>query len=206
MRKPLVLAAVAALSVGLATPSLAAGKLPKSKPLVVKDVAGDANGLTSQAGLPAPVDNTATPANAKDADILSFSLARLDDGKKAIGLKATLTLAAPPAQARDYRIRLSSPTCSTYFLEYEFAPALGGTGEIRDNCAVATGSTATFTPVDAAVVGNSIVWTIPRGAFTGDVKIGTVMQVHGAESSVETVAIAPQLDSVKLETTYKIGQ
>ena len=206
MRKTAVLTALALTTAALSSPAFAAPKLPKAKVLTVKDVAGDANGLGGQFGQSTPADNTATPANLKDADILSFSLARLDNGKKALGLKATLTLAAPPAQARDYRIKLSSPTCSTYFLEYEFAPALGGSGEIRDNCAVATGSTATFTPVDAAVVGNSIVWTIPRGAFTGDVTLGTVMTVHGAEASVETAAIFPTLDSVIAETTYKIGQ
>ncbi len=205
MRTTVVLTALAATAVTLTTPSFAAApKLPKAKPLVVKDVAGDANGLGGQFGVPTPADNTSTPASVKDADILSFTLARLDDGKTVKGLRATLTLAAPPAQGRDYRIRMSAPGCTTYYLEYEYFPALGGQGEIRDTCD--GGASATFTPVDAAVVGNSIVWTVTKGAFTGGVKIGTLLQVHGAEASVETAAIFPTLDSARTETTYRVGQ
>ena len=208
MRKTAVLSALALTTAALSSPAFAAPKLAKAKVLLVKDTAGDANFLTSQLGVGA-VDNVATPTSLKDSDILSFSLARLDNGTKVKAVVATLNLAAAPTSGRDYRIKMASPSCSTYFLEFEWLPggALAPAGEIRDNCApLPAGSTANFTPVDAVIKGSSIVWTIPISAFTGDVKLGTVLTVKGAESSVETVAIAPQIDRVTVNTTYKIGQ
>lgn len=191
---------VVAGSAGAATSS----KLPKSKPLVVTDAAGDADGSNNQFGLlPAAAPSAGGALSQKSADIVSFRLARADDGRKVKALIGTLTLSAPPAQGTDYRIRMSSAGCTTYFLEYEFPPGLGGAGEVRENC---SGSNA-FDPVDTAIVGNSIVWTIPISALPGTVKLGEVMTVKGAQTSLDSgAAVIPGLDQVMTDTTYKIGQ
>jgi hypothetical protein len=205
MRRSLVLVAVCAATVTLATPSLAGPKLAKAAPLVVKDAAGDANAVNDQGGLlPTAPEQSNSAANQASADIVSFSLGRTDDGKKVKAFVGTLTLAAPPAQGTDYRIRMSTAECSTYFLEYEFAPGLGASGEVRETCD--GGTTATFDPVDATVTGSTITWTIPVKSLPGTVKLGTVLTVEGAQTSVETAVIFPGLDQVVTDKTFKIGQ
>ena len=206
MRRSLVLAVVAVASVGLAAPSLAGPRLAKAVPLTVKDAADDANGFNSQGGLlPAsPPEQSNGTLSMKSADILSFTLGRKDDGKKVTALVGTLTLAAPPAQGTDYRIRMSTPDCSTYFLEYEFPAGLGASGEVRENCGGAT--TAAFDPVDATVVGSTITWTIPIKGMPGSAKLGTVLTVKGAQTSVETAAIFPGIDQVVTNQPFTIGQ
>ena len=204
MRKPVVLIAVCAASVALAGPSFAGGKLAKASPLVVKDAAGDANGVNDQGGLLPGVPEQSGAGSQGSADIVSFSLGRTDDGKKVKAFVGTLTLAAPPAEGTDYRIRMSTAECATYFLEYEWAPGLAAAGEVRHDCDGAP--TATFEPVDAAVNGNTITWTIPIKSLPGTAKLGTVLTVEGAQTSVETAVIFPGLDQVSTDKTFKIGQ
>jgi hypothetical protein len=205
MRKSVVLVAVCTASVALAGPSFAGGKLAKAAPLVVKDASGDANAMNNQGGLlPAAPEQSNESTSQKSADIVSFSLGRLDDGKKVKAFVGSLTLAAPPAQGTDYRIRMSTAECSTYFLEYEWAPGLGASGEVRHTCD--GGTTATFEPVDAAVSGNTITWTIPIKSLPGTAKLGTVLTVKGAQTSVETAVIFPGIDQVMTDKTFKIGQ
>lgn len=205
MRKPLVLVVVCAAAVALAGPSFAGGKLAKAVPLVVKDATGDANGLNDQGGLlPAAPEQSNETVNRKSADIVSFSLGRKDDGKTVKALVGTLTLAAPPAQGTDYRIRMSTPECSTYFLEYEWPPGFGPAGEVRHNCD--GGTTSKFEPVDASVSGNTITWTIPIKGLPGTARLGTVLTVKGAQASVETAVIFPGLDQVVTDKRFKIGQ
>jgi hypothetical protein len=206
MRKSLVLVAVCLVVGGVGSPSFAGGKLAKPSPLVVKDASGDANGLNDQGGLlPAsPPEQSNDAVSQKSADIVSFRLGRTDDGKKVKAFVGSLTLAAPPAQGTDYRIRMSTADCSTYFLEYEFAPGLGAQGEVRENCD--GGTTATFDPVDATVTGNTITWTIPVKGMPGTAKLGTVFTVKGAQTSVETAVIFPGLDQVVTDKTFTVGQ
>jgi hypothetical protein len=209
MRKVLALSAAAALAVGMAGPSMAAVKkkpsLPKSKPLIVQDAQGDANGINDNFGLlPASPPEQSTPQGERTAaDIVSYELGRLDDGKQVTALVGKLTLAAAPDQGTDYRIRMSAGDCDTYFLEYEFAPALGGNGEVRMACGGST--SATFVDVDTKVVGNTIIWTLPTKSIPGGLKLGTTRSVHGAQTSGETAVIPPGIDQVVNEATYKIG-
>lgn len=194
MRRSLLLGAVCIAAVGVASPSFAGGP---SSPLTVKDAAGDANGFNDQFGLlPAgPPEQSNDSLSQKSADIVSFSLAR--KGKLFVG---TLTLAAPPAQGTDYRIRMSAPGCSTYFLEYEFAPALPPTGEVRHTCD--GGTSAVFDPVDATVTGSTITWAIPVKGMPGGLKAGAALTVKGAQTSVETAAIIPGIDQVRADKTF----
>ena len=213
MRKQLVCLLIAATATTLTAPAMAASKakkppkLPAAHPLVVTDPAGDANGLNDQGGLlPASPPSTSQGSDAA-SDILSFTLARKDDGTKITHLVGTLTLAAPPTTNRDYRITMSAPGCSFYYLEVSMTP-LGTKYSIRETCnATATSTTSKFDPVDGAVVGNSIVWTVPLSSLPGDVKVGTPLSVTGAEAAFdEGAAIFPSFDVVSTDSTYKIGQ
>jgi hypothetical protein len=196
VRKPVVTLALIAVGAVLVTPAVAAPKLAKPKPLVVKDLAGDATGL-----------GAAAPTSQPDADIVSFSLSRKDNGKKVTALVGKLTLAAPPTEGHDYRIVMAVDGCSTYYLEYEYVAVLGGNSYIRQNCDGA--ATATFTDVTAELVGNSVVWTVPVSALPGPVKVGTPLSVEGAEAVLhEGAVIFGVLDEAPAPagTTYKIGQ
>ena len=210
MRKPLVALVLVGTCVGLATPSFAAGspKLAKATKLVVTDVAGDANGLNTQGGLvPVAPPVPGTPANLKQADILSFSLGRKDDGKKVKALVGTLTTAGPSDKGVDYRIRMSAPGCTTFYLELERS-ALGDSAYLRHNCTEgeATSGGANFDPIDVVISGSTITWTVPISALPGDVKLGSVLEVKGAQTSADHAAIFPGIDEVITSTSFKIGQ
>ena len=211
MRTTLVALVLGATALGLATPSVAATpkKLPKAKPLVVKDAAGDATGLNSQGGLaPAsPPALPASPTSLAQADILSFSLGRKDNGTKVKALVGTMTLAGAPATGTDYRIRMSAPGCSTYFLELEFSP-LGQSAFLRNTCTEgeATSAGTVFDPIEATITGKTITWTVPISALSGDVKVGTPLTVTGAQTSGDTgAAIVPGIDEVLVDATYVVG-
>jgi hypothetical protein len=196
VRKPVVFLALVAVGAALVTPAAAAPKLAKSKPLVIKDVAGDATGL-----------GAAAPTSQADADIISFTLSRKDKGKKVTALVGKLTLAAAPTEGHDYRIVMSVEGCSTYYLEYEYAAVLGGNSYIRQNCDGAP--TSTFTDVTADIVGKSVVWTVPISALPGPVKVGTPLNVEKAEAVLhEGAVIFGVLDEAPAPegTTYKVGQ
>ena len=204
MRRVLVLLATVLTLVGVAAPSLAAGKLAPAKPLVVKDATGDANAMNSQNGsAPVPEQSNET-VNQKSADIVSFSLGRKDDGKTVKSFIGTMTLAAPPAKGTDYRIRMKTDDCPTYFLEYEVPLALGASAYVRQNCGGAP--TSSFDPVDVRVSGNTIMWIVPAKRLPGLAKLGTVLTVTGAQTSGDTAVIFPGIDEVRVNNTFVIGQ
>lgn len=206
MRKPVVYLALAAAAAAMITPAAAGPKLAKPKPLVVKDLAGDANFVNGQGGLlPADPGSFATPVQDAGSDIISFTLTRKDNGRKVTALVAKLTLAAAPASERNFRIRMSSPECSTYFIEYDSSTALGASASLRENCDPDS-PTAAFNPIDAVVSGSTITWTIPINSLPGDVKLGTVLEVQGAQVSVETAVIIPGVDEVVVAKSFKVGQ
>jgi hypothetical protein len=200
-----VLAAAVVLAIATTGLVSAASAGSKPVPLTVTDVADDANGLNDQFGLlPAAPEQSNGAVSQKSADILSFTLGRKDVGGKPKAFVGTMTLAAPPAQGTDYRIRMTAPGCTTYFLEYEYAPALDPAGEVRHTCD--GGTSAVFEPVDVTVTGSTITWTIPIKGMPGGLKMGTPLSVKGAQTSVETVAIIPGLDQVRVDKTFVIGQ
>lgn len=206
MRRSAVLAVVGVTSVVLAAPSFAGPKVAKAQPLTVKDAVGDANGINDQGGLlPVAPEQSNDATSQKSADIVSFTLGRKDVAGKPKFFVGSLTLAAPPAQGTDYRIRMSTDGCSTYFLEYEFPPGLGASGEVREDC---DGSpTGNFDPVDAVVSGNTITWTIPIKGMPGTAGLGTVFQVDGAQTSADSgAAIFPGIDQVVTDKTFRVGQ
>lgn len=205
------LALATALGASLAVPAAAglstasAAGLAKARPLTVTDAKGDANFLNSQNGI-APVPEQSNEAvNQKAADILSFTLGRKDDGKTVKSFIGTMTLAAPPEAGYDYRIRMKTEDCGTYFLELEQSPALAPAAYVRENCGGAT--TSNFTPTQFSVSGNTITWIVPAKRLPGTAKLGTVLTVTGAQTSRHNVAVIfPGVDQVVTDKTFVIGQ
>ena len=211
MRKTLVALVLGVTAVGLVAPSDAASpKLAKAKKLVVKDAVRDANGLNSQFGiLPVVPPVPASSASLKQADIVSFSLGRKDNGTKVLALVGTMTLTSAPEAGVDYRIRMIAPGCTTYMLELERSP-LGDSAYLRNTCSAgATPGSAAFDPIDAVVSGDTITWTVPISALSGDVKLGSVLSVTGAQTSgAPGAAIFPTIDELRLPSpvSFKVGQ
>jgi len=206
VRKPVLLTAVALGTAALVVPAGAA--TPKPKPLVVKDATGDANFLNSQSGLvPADPGPVATPVQDAGSDIVSFSLNRLAKGKKVVGFTATMTLSAAPSADRNFRIRMATDDCRTFMLEYNTSSTLGGSASLRHVCGDSTTPTAEFTDVPATVTGSTITWAFPMKGMPGDLRLGDVVTVTGAQVSVNSgAAIFPGVDQVVVDASYKIGQ
>jgi hypothetical protein len=206
---------VAALA---ATPSLAGGKLAPAKPLAWTDAAGDANGVNDQ-GLPAPVPgDNAGPAQYDAADILGVTFARIDDGKKVLGLTVTMKLSGAPSQGLLYRVTGAAGNCTTFWFQYNWNAGGTGAPTLRHNCVDSTSATAAVSstvsiPIDGKVVGNSIVWTLmvkqlPPGVKIGSIispNLGEVRTIIGAASA--SAITAPVIDQTPSQTSaYKIGQ
>lgn len=201
MRKPLVLAAVAVATVALAAPALAGPKLAKAAPLTVRDVAGDANFVNGQGVREVP--GAPVPSIRAGADILSVSLGRTDDGKKVKALTASMTLSAPPEQGSQFRIAMSAPGCSVYYIEFEYpVEVLTGGGTLRENCS----GESVFNDISAAIDGNTIKWSIPVKSLPGGISLGTVLSVKYGQTNLETAAIIPAFDEVQINKTFKVGQ
>ena len=220
-----------ALAALTATPSLAAGKvppkvppkpkvsLPVALPLVWTDPAGDANGLNNQGGLvPAGPNSTVTPGSRSADDLLSVTMARLDDGKAVTGLVVTMKLSGAPAAGALYRVTGAAAGCTTFWFQYSWT--VGGTAvaSLRHNCGVAaaatpaTAATATIL-IDGKVVDNSIVWTVPLALLPTGITLGTVLspalgEVRFLSGAAGQAALsAPIVDQTEVQTaTYKIGQ
>ena len=175
-RTPALVLAAAVLAGGALAHPASAGGLKKAHPLVVKDARGDATPVAA-----------AKPLSQPDADILSFSLYRKDNGTKVIAWLARIDLAAPPSMGHDYQILMSAPGCSTYAIEFEYPPDPSGTAlppsaYLRENCNGATGPTSsTFDNiVDYTIVGKSILFRVPVKGLPGGVHVGTELAVKSA--------------------------
>jgi hypothetical protein len=212
---PLTLLIVAAVS---ATPALAGGKLAASHPLSWTDTAGDANAINDQ-GLPAPVpgDNSG-PAQWDAADIVGVTFARIDDGKKVLGLTVTMKLSGAPSQGVLYRVTGAAGACSTFWFQYNWTAGGTGAPTLRHNCVESGSATAAVSdtvsiPIDGKAVGNSIVWTLLVKQLPPGVKIGSVItpdqgEVRGILGAAnESLITAPVIDQTPTQTAaYKIGQ
>jgi hypothetical protein len=212
---PLVLVVTALV----ASPSLAGGKLPAAKALSWTDVAGDANALNDQGGLaPAGPNDTATPADHSAADVTGVTFARLDDGKKVLGITVTMKLSGAPSQGTLYRVTGSAGNCTTFWFQYSWSAGGAGVPTLRHNCVDSTSPTAAVSntvsvPIDGKVVGSSIVWTLPVKELPPGVKLGSIVSPALGETRAilgaagQSVITAPVIDQTPTQTSaYKIGQ
>ena len=212
---PLTLLVVTAV---VATPALAGAKLAPSKPLAWTDTAGDANAVNDQ-GLPVPVPgDNAGPAQWDAADITGVTFARLDDGKKVLGLTVTMKLSGAPSQGQLYRVTGAAGACSIFWFQYSWTAGGAGAPTLRHNCAPSGSPTGAVSdtvsiPVDGKAVGSSIVWTLllkdlPAGVKLGSVIAPTLGEVRVIVGAAGTSGVtAPVIDQTPTQTSaYKIGQ
>ena len=212
---PLTFLVVAAVA---ATPPLAGGKLAPAKPLAWTDMAGDANGFNDQGGAaPASPGDTAGPAQYDPADIVGVSFARLDDGKKVLGLTVTMKLTGAPSQGLLYRVTGAAGNCSTFWFQYSWPTGGPGVATLRHNCVANPDPTSvggtTNQAIDGKVVGNSIVWTLLVKDLPPGVKIGSPISPALGETRAilggpgTPGATVPVIDQTATQTAaYKIGQ
>jgi hypothetical protein len=214
------IAAAAGLAVA-AFPAFASGPAAP-KPQIV-DPMGDANYINGQGILSTNPNQSTAPADASFADILSVTFATTKSTKTVVvikgkkrstktvstptGFTVTMTLAAAPTVPEIfYRVSASTGSCATVFFEYSTAPNASPAGSAR--CAAALPNpSGPIAVTSVAVVGNSIVWTVPLSAF----KVGTTFSSLDAQTrnTLATPVIsltAPQIDEGSSGTTYTVGQ
>lgn len=205
----------------MASPALAGGKkLAPAVPLSWTDMAGDANGFNDQGGIvPAGPTDTAGPAQYDAADITGVTFARIDDGKKVLGLTVTMKTSGAPSQGLLYRVTGAAGNCTTFWFQYNWTAGGPGNATLRHNCVASTSPTAAVSatvsvPIDGKVVGNSIVWTLlvkdlPPGVKVGSViapALGETRAIVGAAGAPQSLTV-PVIDQTATQTaTYKIGQ
>jgi hypothetical protein len=216
MRKVLALTAAAALTVGMAGPSMAVVKkkpaLPKAQPLVATDTAGDGNGLNGQGfgDVTGQDPSQATPADRSAGDITKLTIARTDDGKTVTGLQVTLSLSAAPDRGTFYRVSTSVPACSTFWFQYGVDMTGAPTpGNLRHNCSGdGSGVVPATVNVDIPTVvkNTDIIWTLPLKAFPAGVKLGSLIDSISVETRGYAQATAPVIDRLTTDKSYKIGQ
>ena len=216
---PLSLLVVAVVA---ATPALAgpkSAKLAPAAPLSWTDMAGDANMFNDQGGIvPVAPPESAGPAQWDAADILGVTFARVDDGKKVLGLTVTMKTTGAPSQGQLYRVTGAAGACSIFWFQYSWTAGGTATPTLRHNCApsgsptAAVGDTVSI-PVDGKVVGNSIVWTLLMKDLPAGVKLGSVISPALGETRFIVGAAgtsgvtAPVIDQTPTQTAaYKIGQ
>lgn len=208
-RRTVTLVLVAGLAAA-GPPAFAAGKLAPSKPLVITDPAGDANGINDQGGIvPADIPSQGGQGGRTAADILSVSVGRLDNGKKVLGVTATFVLAAAPDQGTIYRLQLSSPECKIFWLSYNVP--IGGpiSANVADDCD--TAGTTVSTPLTATVKDKTVTIEAPFTKLNKKIAVGTVLSGAYGETKGHAYTgvrnpTVPTIDqTTTATTTYTVG-
>ncbi|MDP3711095.1 MAG: hypothetical protein Q8R60_01255 [Mycobacteriales bacterium] len=211
-RPALALAAVAALAVGLVPAQAAQG------PVVLTDVAGDANGVNGQGLVDGGPNNMATaPASMASMDIVSVTLTntgttrKVKQGKKVVsvfdctGFTATLELGAAPFQSAIYRVTGTAPVnVGTWWLTFT-NDATGALGQVQYSADGADPLAGGVVDVPVKVEGSKVTWTVSKGVIktTGE-KLGFDWSGIGAHSRVIAgVATVPLIDDTPAETFFK---
>lgn len=176
---------------------------PKAKK-VIKDLAGDANGLNDQGTGDGSMGDNVTPADASTVtDLLGVSIA---NDKKNLTVTFETEAAPPATQGVGYRLRFNpGGTGGSYCINVEaFYPGAGNAldaavGQLRDTC---TGKTS-----EVEVLGSMIV--IPRKASKAFRKGATLKapQAHAfiyAGGPPPAGTTYPVTDTTKIGSNYKL--
>lgn len=203
--------AAVVLVAAAASPSLAARRpgLAPSKPLVITDKTGDANGINSQSKLVEADPSQSTPSQYTAADIVSVAVGRLDNGKQVQGLKVTFTLSAAPGQGVIYRLQGSTPACGMFWVSYNAPLGAATSASLRHDCGT-PGEDVTI-PMTAVVKDKTVTINLPFTALPKNVKLGQAVTVDLAETKghASTPAAGPTIPTIDdvdgKGATYKIG-
>ena len=178
-------AAVLALSAGAAT-----------KPLVLKDAAGDANavngqGVLNDAGRPGP-------GSQPGKDVLSLTLAPLP-GKACTGYTAVIELAAPPSTNTIFRVLgTTAKNDRLFWLQYDNNALRGTSATLR------TGEGTNALATAAKVTGSRITLTVTEKDLTtaGEKLTGLTVIAPGVDVRTSTgVLTVPSWDVLVNEST-----
>lgn len=169
-----------------------------SRPLVLTDPTGDANGVNSQAvGLPLP-STSSSPASASGADLTTVTVTNLFKGKgraaKPAGITVTLKTAGALQQGVNFVVTMdTSKPCgdsSRVQLGYSNAPVVNSQLAICQSAA-AGGTSTTIGSVEADTAKGVITWTLDGSAFSK----GTTISNFDASSTVFVVGVFDELHS-----------
>lgn len=228
LRSTLVLAAPIAAC--LAVSAHAAPPPAAPKPLVLTDLAGDANAANDQglvSGTPVPAGTATGPATVAQFDIKSVTVAATGAmatrkvGKKKIkyfnctGYTATLELAgAPLSNGALYRIQGSATSHDTYWLQYAVDAAGTATTVLRYTDEAATLGTSTIAIAPAKIDGTKITFTVTGANMkaSGESLGKTILSGFGADvrtnGQIPGVggATAPMWDQLPIDdaTAWKV--
>lgn len=177
-------AALSAVALGAVT-CLPAHAAAPFKTVTITDTAGDANGLNDQ-GIAPPTPGTATPSDYSAGDIVSIAWTTLGKKTKPAGFKVVMTLAAAPSAGTIYRVTTATGDCSTFWLNYTAYPDGPTKATLQHNCPGFTSTSTTggteSDPVDAAVSGSTITWTVPSSVLPKSIKKGTAISSLSGET------------------------
>ncbi|MBV9098661.1 MAG: hypothetical protein JO079_11450 [Frankiaceae bacterium] len=189
----------------------------------ITDPAGDANGINDQ-GAGAATVNASGPVDDANADITSVLFAtkyktvtttktvvKIVKKKKVVttvtvvtqvpdGFTVTMNLSAAPDGNHTYDVNATHPICSG---SLDFTYSTGPTGLNEVDCTdVSDPSNITTTKLagEAAVVGNSVVWTIPAAAFP----VGSLFSDLTAQTGTP-LALAAVDQAGDGSASYKVG-
>jgi len=211
-------ASVGVVAAVLPSHATTAPAAPKAQ---ITDPTGDANGVNDQ-GAGAATVNVSGPADDANADIASvlfatkfktvitYKTVKVTVKKKKVikrvpvktqvpdGFTVTLNLAAAPDGNHSYDVEATHPLCDGT-VDFTYSTGLLGLNEIDCLPSDPTADLVTFAG-DAAVVGNSIVWTVPANAFPN----GSAFTDLYAQT--ETALLEPLIDVAATDgATYKVG-
>ena len=165
----------APIAMCLAATSHAAAPAKAPAPLAMTDLAGDANGISTQGqvtGTPVP-DGTSTPADVKQFDIKSLTIAATGAmasrkvGKKTVkyfnctGYTATLELSdAPLLSGTLYRVQAATGAHDQYWLEMSNPAGAATATTLRYTDDATTLGTSSIAITPAKVTGSKITFTV----------------------------------------------
>lgn len=183
---------------------LAVGAGAASKPLVLEDVAGDANALNDQ-GFGLGVDDNATPIQYAPTDIVKATLANTVVKKACTGFTFTMEFAEPvdPSASVIYRLLGSTTKNDAIFQIYlNNGAAAGGETEVRHGSGDEDNTFPLKTP--AKIDGKTITFTVTtRDMKTFGDKPGNRILDITAEVRVSSgVSFVPVVDQVASDKTF----
>ncbi len=189
----------------------------------ITDPPGDANGINDQGAGSGQNGNVATPADDSAADITSVVFAtkfkvvtatktvtkfvkKKKVTKKVVvttkvpdGFTVTLNLSATPDGNHSYDVLATHSLCDGT-VDFTYSTGTLGLNEVDCLPSSPTSTNIATMPGEASVVGKSIVWTIPAGAFPN----GSTFSGLAAETEIAPT-LDPVMDEASSSATYKVG-
>jgi hypothetical protein len=217
-----LLALLATAGVAAAVVPGQAATVPASRPQIT-DAPGDANGVNDQ-GSGAATLNFSGPADDANADITSVVFATkfktVTTTKKVTtvvkkkkvtklvtvttqvpdGFTVTMNLSAAPDGNHAYDVVANNPACAAGYFDFTFNTGPLSLNQIDCFPNDATSTNSSTVAGEAAVVGKSVVWTVPAGAVPN----GSVFSALAGTTT--TAALIGQIDQADGGTSvYKVG-